>query len=119
MFRTLPSINELVSVMQGNASGSSVELGTATASSISLACNFTNCEIYNRPAALTTVPTQIERVVPELVHMESNKNQSVCCYVKSCHEDSLSNVKVTLENEALWKKFHSEGNEMMVTKPGR
>ena len=29
------------------------------------------------------------------------------------------NVKVTLENEDLWRRFHAIGTEMIITKMGR
>ncbi|XP_056641821.1 T-box transcription factor TBX6-like [Diorhabda sublineata] len=35
------------------------------------------------------------------------------------YEDTVSNYNVTLKNKDLWKTFHAEGTEMIITKSGR
>ena len=58
---------------------------------------------------------QLESTAPKLTDMESKvKKTSLPCGMKH-----LADVKVDLDNEALWKVFHNENHEMKVTNTGR
>ena len=106
-------------------------------------------QIHNSGLTTHSAHSEIQEISPERVHafpstnireinstasiIAADKNPSpVFCLrprssqVKSSVPDStancdghLSDVKVELVNEALWKEFHEQGNEMMVSRPGR
>lgn len=62
-----------------------------------------------------------EEVVPSKASKLSEISPSL--QVKNLHEKllhpALRNVTVSLEGSALWKRFHTLGTEMIVTKSGR
>jgi hypothetical protein len=45
--------------------------------------------------------------------------ESFASHESSCCDECLSDVKVHLAKEDLWKLFHEQENEMIVSKPGR
>lgn len=124
MFRTLPVIADLFSSMDRNFSESAVQSSTVTTTNAFASCDFTryqnhSYQNHSETGPLASSPKPVERITPKSVGTESNNDVSVSDSLKSCDSLSLSDVKVELVNAELWKKFHTVGNEMKVTKPGR